>query len=598
MVKFSFVKSIPYLLLLVFIVVCVIAYTGMLSGLEQAPSPIYGGDIYHQLGGVEHVRQGGNVFGGFATIGDSVSAYFPLFNIVVGGSALLFGLTSFSAVTLFSVLFFVLSIIVIFFLVKELFGDAFVALLSTVFVVFIPLTTFMKYTGLAQFIVFPLFVLLLVRFYKGASWVNTLLLGLVYGLCGLAHGSAFIAASLLFACFGIFLVVGCFSKLSFNKVELVLKVKKYYKFIVSFLVGFLLSLLYWLPVFKVFGNIPNKVTEWGQVNYSLGIVQLGFVGKFLQVFFSPFFFPLFGLILLFFIKKNSIIKFLVISGSLLCFHFFVSIPLFGLEFSPHYMLDFFNVIISVILIGLLLHFLLSFIKNKVFARVLIVIISVLLVMIVTVPVFNERVSDDRWISVGETVLPEFFSEGAEWINNNTNLSDGFVSTKELGSAVNALTGRRFISIRRNQHALTSEVDERELDLALLLYSNDNSVRDMVIDKYDIKYLYWNYYWFDSEFVVVNNSLVDFFDPIMLMYNTDVENTLINNNISYVFNNMIVDSAKRNEPGVDSFDVLIVLPSQRGVFNPWAKELDDYLFPVWDYSRDNVTYSIIYEVKNG
>jgi len=30
MVKFSFVKSIPYLLLLVFIVVCVIAYTGML----------------------------------------------------------------------------------------------------------------------------------------------------------------------------------------------------------------------------------------------------------------------------------------------------------------------------------------------------------------------------------------------------------------------------------------------------------------------------------------------------------------------------------------------------------------------------------------
>jgi len=62
--------------------------------------------------------------------------------------------------------------------------------------------------------------------------------------------------------------------------------------------------------------------------------------------------------------------------------------------------------------------------------------------------------------------------------------------------------------------------------------------------------------------------------------------------------MIVDSAKRNEPGVDSFDVLIVLPSQRGVFNPWAKELDDYLFPVWDYSRDNVTYSIIYEVKNG
>ncbi len=48
-----------------FIVVCVIAYTGMLSGLEQAPSPIYGGDIYHQLGGVEHVRQGGNVFESF-----------------------------------------------------------------------------------------------------------------------------------------------------------------------------------------------------------------------------------------------------------------------------------------------------------------------------------------------------------------------------------------------------------------------------------------------------------------------------------------------------------------------------------------------------
>ena len=100
--------------------------------------------------------------------------------------------------------------------------------------------------------------------------------------------------------------------------------------------------------------------------------------------------------------------------------------------------------------------------------------------------FNNNLNENKWMKVGyQEFSSPYLIDVSDWLVTNTDINDGFISSKEIGSSINSLTGRKFLSIRRNQHPITSYVDEREADLAVILHGNNDKVKEELFKKYNI-----------------------------------------------------------------------------------------------------------------
>jgi len=153
-----------------------------------------------------------------------------------------------------------------------------------------------------------------------------------------------------------------------------------------------------------------------------------------------------------------------------------------------------------------------------------------------------------------------------------------------------------LSIRRNQHPLTSEVDQRELDLAIILYGNSSDKRAELLKQYDIDYLYWDYFWIQSEFRFDDaGKLVNLFDPILIIRTPEREALLKKYNISYSNENMVVDSSKRDRNDIKKFDVLLVYPNNWSN-EPWHPDLNNFLEEVWVLQEGGTKYARLLKIN--
>ncbi|MFC1727912.1 hypothetical protein ACFLZ7_00420 [Nanoarchaeota archaeon] len=599
-----------YLVFIAVILISVIFHVKLLSDFNQLPSPIYGGDYYHQMGAIEHVKQGGNAFTSFATFNDEVPSYFPLYALIVGNLSRIFGIEAMTAMFVFSVIIQLLAILIIYLLVTEITNNRKVSLLTTILLTPLSIYPIIKYASFTKYTLYPLFFLFLIKFLKNKNWKNAIYAGLLYGLNSISHGSGFLTLTLLFPFLFIYLFL-----IEKGKILNVKQIKEKLKctlpiFLSIFLIGFIIAQLYWFTPLTFEGDLPNKITDWAQSDYSEFSVQAGFIGDIFKSFFFNFngvinsivsLASILAILFLFVVKSKSkefdLLKklsiFFLISFTLISLHFIVTIPLFGLEFSPHYMLSFFTPILHIFLISFSFKTLLNIKKIK----ENLIYVFIIFILLFSVIGFNEKVNTNKWIQAGFQEINPVLIASSKAIKDGTDLNAHFISTKETGSAINALTGRKFLSIRRNQHPVTSEVDQRELDLALILYSNNDSIREKLLETYEINYLYWDYYWINSEFQFDNEGVLKgYFDPIMIIYTPEREEILSNNGVNFKKEYMVIDSSKRNLENIKKFNVLVVYPAQLDATHPWHSNLDKYLTEIWKFEQNEQIYARLFEIK--
>jgi len=601
---------------------------GIISQYKALPSPVYGGDYYFQLGSINHIRYGGNPLGSSSVL-DSEPGFFILYSSLVAVFANLLSLESIEAMFYFSQLLILTSFIVVYYFLYYLFKDKTLALLGVV--IYLPITRFpvLKYTEFTIVLMMPLFFFSMFYLFKIGSLKSGVIAGIVYGLCAISHGAAFFVINVFFMV--LFLYMAFFQyiipnkdlkgdririKLNLDKSNLKRNLSHTLKlFLIVFVIGFSISLLYWFkPIFIYHGKTSGILTasypltspEY-QSNFLMNFLRgnflnfRNFITSFTSIFFSV------GVVSLFLYFLSEKLKFwdklianyiclVFLTAIFASFHFLLTEPLLGINFHPTRPMMFTMPIAKTILVLFGISSLIHLIKIEKYKEYLILVLLVS-VLIQQPSILSDSIENNVWTKSGRSPLPEHFEEMSKWVIENTDVNDVFLSTNELSFAFNALTGRKGVVTRRvSHHSPFLDIDQREADLAIILYGEDDSKRRELLKKYDVDYLYWNYYWIQSEYTIDQNGrIVSWYDPLITKDTPYFREYLDSYNIRYYPLNTYPDPSKRGEEYAKS-DLLLIVPQYRSLEQPWSEALDKYMSLVWEYKEGDSTIARIYRIK--
>jgi len=125
--------------------------------------------------------------------------------------------------------------------------------------------------------------------------------------------------------------------------------------------------------------------------------------------------------------------------------------------------------------------------------------------------------------------------------------------------------------------------------AIILYGSDDELRKNMIDRYGVKYLFWDKDWIPSEYQSVNGNVKPF-DPLNLFDSSSKRKILEELNISYSALNTWVDPSLRGET-YKKFDMLLVAPRYKSLEQPWTDQLNPLLEEVFNFENKTKIYRI-------
>jgi len=605
------------------VLLCIILYyiiiqQNLIAGFKSLPSPIYGGDYYFQLGSIIHIIQGGNILEA-PNILNSEPCYFILYSLLVAVFSVVFNLLPISAIFSFSYVLIVISLLLFYFFVFYLFKDKTLSLLGTI--IFLPITAFpiMKYTDFTAILMIPLFFFSMFYFFNKRNVKSALIAGIAMGLCNISHSAAFFVTALfLFLMFFYFSIIKHISfdfktksiKISVDEIKNSI-IKNLTTFLIIFLVGFSISLLYWYkPIFVYHGKTLNNMQDWAFEDFSNPSYQVKyFFNTIVSTFFNfsdvtTFFVSILSLIGIGFLlkefNKNNLTKFIfliLLTAFIGAFHYFLSEPLLGTHFSAPRIAGFTLPIATTLLVLFTISNLFTLIKKENYSKYFVVFLLIVFLMVQSSN-FLTKIENDKWFGVGKNPISPDLLAMQSWVINNTNVNDIFLSSNELGFALNALTGRKLLITRRSQNSPFIDFDQREADGAVILYGNNSEKRLELLKEYNIKYLYWNYYWIQSEYSInEKGEFVSWFDPIIVKDTSEYKNYLDNNRVRYTSLNTWLDPAMRGED-YKKLNLLFIIPQYKSLEQPWQDDLNKYLEEVWKYENNNETIAKIYRIGDG
>jgi hypothetical protein len=583
----------------------------LLASFKALPSPIYGGDYYYSMGTVQHVMSGGNPFASSNVLG-SEPGYFPLYPMLVSVFGWAFGLSAFMAMKYFSILIMLAALIVFFLFSNYLFKNKLLALTSTL--LYLPLTVFpiFKYSPFTLLLLVPSFFFSMLVFFSKRSFRQAIISGILLGLIGIGHPISFVA-SLLFS------IIFSLDILFFEHIRR--KEKKWFfdkeafkagfsrTFVLLLIIGVIgvaIAMLYWFkPIFFYHGKLPASSVSIR--DFSRFGLQAGFLVETFKSYFFSFSSPFngiksaltfLGFLSLFFLRKYDLSKkFIVVvvtTAFIGAFHLLITEPLLGTNFAVDQLRDYLFMFMSPLLAGMALAALTSFAKKF---KTYILAIILLGLLVLSILQWNSYIKTDKWVANGRAELPPNLAAMQKWVLSNTRVNDVFLSTNEVSFALNALTGRKEVNGRRAHNSMFLDSDKRYAVAAIMLYGNDSSERKKLLRDYSVTYLYWDYYWFQSEFVFDDSGkLVSWFDPLMFIETPEIDALMSQFNITTFKQHTWLDPTVRDE-AMKQEDVLIVLPNQFNITHPWHPDLDNYLQEVWNYSQNNMVLSRIYKIIN-
>jgi MFS family permease len=606
----EYLKKNKILITLIFILL--IVHYLLVSPLISLPSPVYGGDYYYQLGQTQHVKYGGSAFES-ATINSALPGYFIFYSLIAGNFARIFNLDAVAAEFFFSYIIIIFSAVIMFTLVKKLFKNDLLAAISVLIFVMPDRMPVVKYTNFAYVVMMPLFFLLLYYFINSQSLKNSIFLGIVYGLIGLTHSVAFMSSSLLLGVIFLYYVIK--PNINFREKEINFKIikKSLFPYIIIFTIGILFALLWWYkPIFVYHGQTSAHYTEWNNQDWG-SAYQFTFFWQTIKENFLNFsglrlvlfsVFNLIGVIGLILVKdkktedkisRSSFIKFMFISAFIITFHYFITQNLFNFNLIPDYIayLLFSPMLILLFIFGM--NFSSYFIKKINLKKEIYFTLIIILLLITQVSAYNQR-KEDKWYQNGLHKLPDYLINLQDYLIKESSVYDVILTTKEIGFAVNALTGRKLLSTRRAQNDPFIEMDPRELAQAIILYGNDTEYKKELIKQYEIRYFYWDYYWIQSEYYFdEEGKITGWFDPLILFYSEEKEEILKENGIKYFIQTTWVDPALKADY-YKKFRLIFISPENYyNATHPWKPDLDSFMEEVWNYKQNEEKIARLFKI---
>jgi len=296
------------------------------------------------------------------------------------------------------------------------------------------------------------------------------------------------------------------------------------------------------------------------------------------------------------VKYLTLLLIIAVIGT---FHYFLTIPILNTHFVPHRITGTLLYPLTPFLVG----FGLLFISSRINANVkkyvdFVFVLLIVIILVNNVSSFENWVNKNKWINAGKKPIPAYLDNLSKFVIRDTEIDDVFLTTNELGFALNALTGAKLLTTRRAQSDPFMDMDSRVLAAAIILYGNDTNEKIDLIKKYKIKYLYWDYYWVQSEYHFDDQGrLIGWFDPLILSDTLENRKVLKRYNISYFQQYTWVDPALRGSDKYKKFDLLFISPrNYRSFDRPWKSDLDKYLEEVWNYTYQGQKIAVLYRIE--
>jgi len=579
------------------IILIIFLQLNVISGLRQLPGPLYGGDFYYHLGVISHLYDGGSIFENTQALGEYPWTP-PMYHVSVYLLAKLSGLSPFQGV-LYSNIFFTIVIG----LLSYLLGNLLLknrTLALTYSVLILSTGTLFYHYHVVRLITSLFFITMLFYSYNKRKKWSTILAGVSYGLVMIAHASAGVAASYFLMLYYAYILF--FQYLGFSRLRISFKLKRAKEDFkdnmtfcaIIFSVGFVIGLLYWfVPIVILHLATPNKLQEYTYVRLDSLYYQLRFgtqnLTNLFKMDFSNRFFH--GLITILFIpgliytvfskgtREIRYLRFLLVATVLGVYHPVITQNLFGFNLTPGSLGGFavaaFKGILAMIGLKMVVELIAkSYRPLKVYRQWIFILCFIFLFSVGSLGYTTLKTSSPYYENAKQP-MPEYLSDISSWIRQNTDVRDVFLTDNEDAFMLNALTGRKMLTSRRGHFGMFVDVDPRFMDAAIILHGNSDEKREELLRKNNAKYLFWHIRWLQNEFTTdEQGKVVHFFDPLLLKYNEDYENSLKEYNITYQKLNTWLDPALRSDLYL-TYDALLVYPNFN-VTHPWSESLDKYL----------------------
>ena len=550
----------------------------ILSTFKELPSPIYGGDLWNHLGSIYHIYYGGSVFENGQMLGEI--QWVPwLYHVYVVLLSWFSGLDPMYASIFASLpMIFATAILGYLLVTRFKFSDNALIILaaSLLLVRFYP--TY-KYTDFAFLVIGPAVLLAWMLFLESRTLKRGALLAIVNALGALTSPQLFFSEIILFGVVGInefysvYKKSGKFDFSQFTNMQFIESIKP---FILIFAAFFILSLPYWFwPIFVYHGATPNNLQIYGWADFSKFGTQISYPLKTLFDTILPFGnIPvlLLGIVqiagIYAIISRRSEPKFnflflALIASIIALFHHLISYNLLGTHFAPERMYWMLQFPLSIVEVAIGAGWLVErFKQNENLiggACVILVVWSIFISLSGTYAY--------QWTKAGQQPVPEYLQVVKGWILKNTNVNDVFLTNNEDAFMMNGLTGRKSVTYRRTHAPVYTDMNQRMLDSAVMLYGSNDGKRVELLKKYKVKYLLWTNRWLQNEFAIGNDGrILGFFDPLMVPAKAEYKKYLSDNSIKFSEARTYLDPAARSD--YPMYDVIVAMPANPYYDKPW------------------------------
>jgi hypothetical protein len=577
---------------------------GYLSTLQQLPSPLYGGDYYNGLGGVNHIYNGGNVLESAQMAGEP--PWVPwLYHLSIAKFAWISGLDTMHALIYFSLVIQVLSLAVAYVLVSRVSGNKYAGIMAAI--LFLRDFPIFKYSDFANVLTVPAFVLGLYIFMEKRDLKSAAIAGVLMGLMALSNTQAFFVGIILLGISAIYMIYPKMKEGGWKLETLKAEKPLLMGLGALFLIGFAIALLFWFrPIFEFHGYTPNDIQNITHQDVTQFSVFMEEVYSLLNSLFLPFgldfpaiVFSALNLAGIYFMLKNpgkyGIVLIVFVAAIIGILHPAITEPLLGTQLMSSMMYGRLATLAAVLLVAVGLVELLGMVKDG-RLQMAAVAACILLAAVLANGILESK-GVGTWSEMAEEMpLPAHYVELEGWVDGNTGVNDVFLTTNEDGFMLNALTGRKVVSYRRAHSSPYTDMHERMADQAVMVYGTNAAKTRELLDKYDVKYLLATYNWVNNEFrIAEDGSLEGFFDPL------DVPDTPENgaywdeNGVVYIYVTMSMDPAP--QPKVPLYDLIVALPYMGEGGGPVSPTLMQEFHRVKAVQVDGQNVFLIYERAN-
>ena len=483
------------------IIIVAIIQIYLFSQLAHISSPVYGGDLYRERGFIQYLLNGNHYWTDPYFKGEL--EFYPPVGYLIGALIVkITGASVDSVINFFPVAITALITIAFYKLGEEIFKKkqyAFLLALLGLMNNFFPI----KHTyGLAM--VFAL--LFLTKFFKletDNSTRNKLIAGIYLGLTALSHYQPFIYTS---AMIGVTIILEFFYKIKKEKTVLKTTKETVSKYFITFTIAFVISMIFFAPLIAKYQmKTPNRTQEYSlfDVNKN-GIewVSSTIIHQFIQTSSIPQFIlglvTLAGLVMcmLNFDKKEQRYTLFFLAGMIISGgHYLITKPLFNAWIVPsHMMAGLF--IPTTILAASGARFISAIAEKNIQGKRKFVIPAIILLVIL--PIINAQITNynnDRWTQYGrqmDQATRGLYNFG-NWAITSTTNQDVFLANDESAFAINALSGRQVVAVRRTHASPYADVDKRYADAMIMFYGNNTDTVKNLIKQYSVSYVYVDQY---------------------------------------------------------------------------------------------------------